>query len=235
MSRQFRVFYLSRQTLFAVLGVVVISGILLVLSRGQILPTLGTLKTGQATVIIDPGHGGVDSGAVYGELLEKDINLDVALQMRDYLVQKGIGVEVTREQDVDLGGELTKGRHRRDLDARLKVINRGRVAVSIHVNTIGDPAEEGAVVLYPRGSNTSQQLAEQILKELGKVQKLNYNQAIPRDNLYLLRRAEIPMVLVELGFISNAQDRSKLTNKTFKQKCAQAIAQGIVDFLDNLD
>ena len=81
--------------------------------------------------------------------MEKDITLDISLHIRDSL-QKDIPFVLTRESDIDLGGELTKGRHKRDLLARRQIINQGKIAVSIHVNTIDDHREEGAVVFMQK-------------------------------------------------------------------------------------
>lgn len=235
MTGSLRVIFLSKRALFFAVLMFIGCGLLLAFSGSQALITVGNFKRGKATVIIDPGHGGVDSGAKYGNMLEKNITLDVALRVREYLIQKGIDVQLTRESDVDLGGELTRGRHLRDLQARLQMINRGQIAVSIHVNTTRDYSEKGAIVFCARDSKNGRRLAEKILEELGKVQELNNDHLIPTDNLYLLRRAEVPLVLVELGFISNWQDRAKLDNETFRQKCAQAIAQGVINFLENPD
>lgn len=189
------------------------------------------LATG-AQVILDPGHGGVDPGALWGEVREKDIVLDVVQRMRLHLEEQGYSVVLTREADVDLGGELSPGRHRRDLEARVQVINQGRVAVSVHCNTIGDTSQRGAVVFYQKGSEEGQRLAACLLAELNKVQLLNDNRPLPRENLFLLRTSRIPTVIVELGFLSNAEDRQKLAEPGFRQQLAEAMSRGIINYLE---
>jgi N-acetylmuramoyl-L-alanine amidase len=183
-------------------------------------------------VVIDPGHGGVDSGAVFENILEKDITLETSLHIKKFLEEKDIISALTRDSDIDLGGELTKGRHKRDLLARREIINKGKIAVSIHVNTIGDIEEEGAVVFYAKGSLEGEKLGTSILSELGKVQNLNYPKPIPRTNLFLLRTSTPPIVLVELGFLSNSQDRTKLLRSEFRRECAKAIADGVDNYLN---
>lgn len=189
------------------------------------------LATG-ANVILDPGHGGVDPGALSGDVKEKDIVLDVVLRMNEYLTEHGYSVVLTRDQDVDLGGELTRGRHKRDLNARLEVINRGQVAVSIHCNTIGDSTQKGAVVFYQKGSEAGKRLAASLLAELNRVQLLNDNRPLPIENLFLLRTSRIPTVIVELGFLSNQEDKTKLQEAGFRQQLAEALSRGIINYLE---
>ncbi|HHY60983.1 MAG TPA: N-acetylmuramoyl-L-alanine amidase [Clostridia bacterium] len=188
------------------------------------------LATG-AQVILDPGHGGVDPGALWGDVKEKDIVLDVVQRMRQYLEENGYSVVLTRDADVDLGGELSPGRHRRDLQARLQVINQGQVAVSVHCNTIEDQSQRGAVVFYQKGSAEGERLAASLLAELNKVQLLNDNRPLPRENLFLLRTSRIPTVIVELGFLSNPEDRHKLLEPGFRQQLAEAMSRGIINYL----
>lgn len=185
-----------------------------------------------ADIILDPGHGGVDPGAMSGEIKEKDIVLDVVLRMNNYLEEHGYNVVLTRDQDIDLGGELSKGRHRRDLEARVNVIDRGKVAISVHCNTIKDPNQKGAVVFYQKGSEAGKELAASLLTELNKVQLLNDNRPLPRENLFLLRTSKIPTVIVELGFLSNQEDRTKLQEPAFRQQLAEALSRGVINYLE---
>lgn len=205
--------------------------VLSLLDYTEVIPV--SVGGNEADVILDAGHGGVDSGAYLENIKEKDITLDVVLRIGSILEAKGLQVKLTRDSDSDLGGALTKGRHRRDLEARLKTIDRGRIAVSVHVNTTGDSRECGAVVFYARNSQAGQRLATSILRELAKIHKLNYPEAIPRSNLFLLRASRIPVALVELGFLSNLDDRQKLIEPYFRQQCAQAIAAGISEYLNS--
>lgn len=188
------------------------------------------LATG-ANIILDPGHGGVDPGALSGEVKEKDIVLDVVVRMAKYLEGQGYDVALTRNSDIDLGGELFRGRHRRDLETRMEVINRGKVAVSIHCNVMDDSSQRGAVVFYQKNSEAGKRLASSLLTELNKVQLLNDNRPLPRENLFLLRTSKIPTVIVELGFLSNTEDKIKLQDVGFRQQLAEAISQGIMNYI----
>lgn len=124
-------------------------GAVAVWSNYPVVPMLGGLASGH--VVLDAGHGGIDPGTHdQGGVLEKDITLDVVLRLGDYLTLQGVPVEFTRETDRDVTGSETigRGRHRRDLEGRLRIFNRGIVAVSVHVNSSRDAAERGTVVFY---------------------------------------------------------------------------------------
>ncbi|HHX50854.1 MAG TPA: N-acetylmuramoyl-L-alanine amidase [Clostridia bacterium] len=195
-----------------------------------LLGSRAVLTTG-AAIILDAGHGGIDPGTHDGELKEKDIVLDVVLRMRDFLEGQGLRVDLTRDTDVDLGGELRRGRHQKDLEARLQLIKRGRVAVSIHCNSSTDKKQKGAVVFYQKDLKEGKKLADAVLQEVGQVQVLNHSFSVARQNLFLLRKAGIPVVLVEIGFLSNPEDKQKLQDKNFRQQLAEAVSKGIMDYL----
>ena len=115
----------------------------------QVTKTQGVLR--KLTVVIDPGHGGVDGGtADWQGNLEKNINLKIALKLREQLRQSGLRVVMTRDRDVDLAPFLAgrKGRHRRDLMGRINKALSARcfALVSIHCDYSQDPSKQGAVV-----------------------------------------------------------------------------------------
>ncbi|KKM09476.1 hypothetical protein SY88_17790 [Clostridiales bacterium PH28_bin88] len=210
-------------------------GLVAVTADYTVVPLLGGLVR-TTRVILDAGHGGIDPGAHDRcGVLEKNITLDVVLRMGDYLALHGVPVEFTRESDRDVTGEEIpgKGRHRRDLEGRLKIINRGTVGVSVHVNSSGDSDEHGAVVFYPKDSEEGKRLAEAILQKVHKVQSLNHTYVVPRTNLYLLRASNVPTVLVEMGFISNPEDKRKLQEPAFRQQMAVAVSEGILQYLED--
>ncbi len=180
-------------------------------------------------VVIDPGHGGIDSGTHDGHgLLEKDITLDIGLRMRDFLQKQGVPVVMTREVDDDVTDVKGRGRHRSDLTSRARIINQGTVAVSIHVNYSGNSQEQGALVFYERDNLQAEELGEKMVQVLAPIQNLNYDCPIPRKNLYLLNNTRVPMVLVEVGFISNAKDKQKLQDPVFLQTLAEELAKALI-------
>lgn len=185
-------------------------------------------------IVIDPGHGGIDSGTHDGHgFLEKDITLDIGLRMRDFLSKQGCPVIMTRETDEDVSDIDGRGRHLKDLQGRVNVIDQGTAAISIHVNYMGNRQEKGAVVFYAKGSQQGEALAKKVLEALALVGPLNHDFPIPRSNLYILSESQIPIVLVEVGFISNAVDKQKLQDPTYLQNVAEALGKAIIDQYSN--
>jgi N-acetylmuramoyl-L-alanine amidase len=191
------------------------------------------------TIVIDPGHGGVDPGAVSSDgILEKDITLAVAQQLRDYVQQAGAYVILTREDDRDLAESGTKGYSRRkaqDLRARLAVAkdNQADMLISIHLNS--NPAGgHGAQVFFDTELDQSKQLATLIQAHFRS--ELNTKRDIePQEDLYLLRYADIPAVLAEVGFLSNQEEKSLLKTSVYQKKVAYSMYQGILEYVSKFD
>jgi N-acetylmuramoyl-L-alanine amidase len=195
---------------------------------------------GKTVIVIDPGHGGVDGGANREGVLEKDINLSIAKKLCEKLKVNNFHVIMTREEDVSLDGQNTssKSRHKRDLNARMDIINgSGAVLfICVHVNCIGDSRASGSFVFYNEKQENSKALAACIQKALNEVKasgaERKAHEPVAAD-YYLLRGAKIPGVLVETAFISNETERKLLADEDFKQSLADAIAQGAGDYLKN--
>ncbi|EOD01529.1 N-acetylmuramoyl-L-alanine amidase family protein [Caldisalinibacter kiritimatiensis] len=200
-------------------------------------------KFRNGTVVIDPGHGGIDGGAHYKEyLLEKNINLDVALRLKNFLLKQRTRVIMTRDKDVSLEDKSTINdtRYKRDLDARKKIINTNNpdVFVSIHVNANSFSSKaRGVVIYYYPGSIEGERLAEEISKAIDCIvyeKYLKYEEIrskIVAEDYYITRETKVPGVIVEMGFITNPCDRKLFQNNTYKQKIAEAIGWGIMNYL----
>ncbi|MBS4026270.1 MAG: N-acetylmuramoyl-L-alanine amidase [Clostridia bacterium] len=221
---------LLRKKRLGIAGMLIVITLLMVgLVKNEVVPAFN-LFVDRPAVVLDAGHGGVDKGTSHGDLLEKEINLDIVLKTAKFLLDRGIAVDLTRDTDEDLGGKLKKGRHRKDLEFRVTKMNRGMVAVSIHVNS-GASKKGGALVLYPRENEEAKNLAELVLKEISQVQVLDHEFAIPKSNLYVLKKSQVPTILIEVGFISHPEDRVKLTNPDWRQQMAEAIGTGVLKYL----
>lgn len=180
-------------------------------------------------VVIDPGHGGLDPGTHDGEgFFEKDVNLDIGLRMRDYLLAQGVPVIMTRETDEDVSDTDGDGRHRRDLERRVEIINQGTLGVSIHANSAKTATERGFIVFYSKGNEEGKALAENTIKALAPIQHPNHDFPVLNGSLYLLRNAKVPIILVEVGFISNPEDRNKLKDPSYLQQIAEALGRAVV-------
>ncbi|MYL65849.1 N-acetylmuramoyl-L-alanine amidase CwlD [Bacillus hwajinpoensis] len=189
-------------------------------------------------IVIDPGHGGADGGAVGDNVVEKDIALKISLKLRDYLQEAGALVIMTRETDTDLASEGTKGlsnRKAEDLRKRVELINEGshHLFVSIHLNAIPSSQWSGAQTFYNPVNEESKALSRFIQDEIKRNLENTNRLAKNMDSVYLLREAEIPGSLVEVGFLSNPSERELLNTDTYQNKVAASIYQGIIRYATN--
>lgn len=220
------VYYIARRNLLWALlpTIVFLFGIFLQASAGQ--PLTGKI------IVVDAGHGGVDSGANRPGIAEKEINLAIALQLRDALKAQEARVVLTRDADVDLSGlcdsEQVRGRYRRDLNARLEMIQESDadLFVSIHANTSLKARRRGFECYYATGMDAGKMLALAIQDQLRAVAPISQN-AKPAD-YFVLRRNKVPAVLVEVGFITNTEEAALLQSAEYQRSLAKAIASGIV-------
>jgi N-acetylmuramoyl-L-alanine amidase len=189
-------------------------------------------------IVLDPGHGGPDPGAVQGEAIEKDISLSVSLKLRDYLQQQGALVVMTRETDVDLADKDLKGYSRRkvqDLKRRLEMINNSEAGffASIHLNAIPSSKWKGAQTFYSGHFKESKRGAKFIQEELRRNLENTNREAKTSNSIYILKNSEIPGVLVEIGFLSNPTEREMLRQEEYQEQVAASIYQGIMRYYTN--
>lgn len=196
-------------------------------------PTLAEPPLAGQVIMLDPGHGGIDPGAVFGNVYEKDINLAVALQLARLLRQDGAEVYLTRTDDSDYypSSRCTLQDKRQDLTIRAEMARQSGagILVSLHVNKDHHPGSQGAETYYFPGSTEGQRLAEAIQIRLKEIQPDNRRQAKAED-YFLLRTTPMPAVIVELGFISNSRERTLLLSAAWQKTLAEAICEGIIDF-----
>lgn len=187
-------------------------------------------------IVLDPGHGGPDGGAVGSDnTLEKDIALDVTKLLRDYLQQSGALVYLTREEDRDLAAEGTEGLARRkaeDLRNRLEFIKdkEADFFISVHLNALSSKQWRGAQSFYYPSLEKSENLAKFIQSEIIRNLENTKRDALAINGMYLLKHAEIPGALVELGFLSNANERELLKTKNYQRKIAASMYEGILRY-----
>ncbi|WP_128896401.1 N-acetylmuramoyl-L-alanine amidase CwlD [Longirhabdus pacifica] len=233
-----RVFWIyypkKRRMIIPLLAIFVIVG-LLSYDNTTTTWTQWTLPLSGQVIVIDPGHGGPDGGAVSKNgLLEKDINLDISLYLRDYLQQAGAIVYMTREGDYDLAEEGKQIRRKRqDILRRAEIIQekQAQLFISIHMNSIPSSRWSGAQTFYhSSGDPDSKKLAFFIQDEIKSSLNNTDREILPADSIYLLKTLEIPGALVEAGFLSNATESSLLGEAAYQQKIALAIYQGVLRY-----
>lgn len=176
---------------------------------------------GRILVVIDPGHGGKDSGAVgIGGLEEKDIILPIGKQVAAILEQHGVQAIMTRDADyfVDLGPRV-------DLTKRV----HANLFVSIHANSIDNaPQANGLEVYY--FSDSSLPLAETIQRSILRSVDVQ-DRGVRHARFYVLRNNTIPAILIETGFVTGAEDAPKLASPAYQTQMAEAIARGILLYI----
>ncbi|QDP38921.1 N-acetylmuramoyl-L-alanine amidase CwlD [Radiobacillus deserti] len=185
-------------------------------------------------IVIDPGHGGPDGGAVGKDnTLEKDIALEVSKILRDYLQQSGALVYLTRESDRDLADDDTAGLARRkveDIRNRVSFIKEKQadLFVSIHLNALPSTKWSGAQAFYYPSLDASENLAKLIQSEIKRNLENTNREALALNGMYLLKHAETPGALVEIGFLSNEHERELLKTNSYQRKIAASIYEGIL-------
>ena len=189
-------------------------------------------------IAIDAGHGGPDGGAVSRQgVIEKDINLAISLQLRDYLQQAGAIVVMTRETDQDLADTDQKGLRKRksqDMKRRVEFIRESKpdLLISIHMNSIPSNRWSGAQTFYRKDLPENEQLAKLIQAEIRRNLE-NTDRVAKQDerNLYLLRLSQVPAALIEVGFLSHPEESRMLADVDYQHQVASSIYKGILRFV----
>lgn len=190
-------------------------------------------------VVLDAGHGGDDPGKVgINGALEKDINLEITLLVKQYLEAQGITVMLTRETGEGLYDADASNKKVQDMKRRIAFIDQTAptVTVSIHQNSYPEEYVHGAQVFYYTGSREGLALAEYIQAQLiEKADPDNTRQVKANDSYYLLKKTGIPIVIVECGFLSNSAEAEKLCTREYQERVAWAIHMGILQYLKETD
>ncbi len=213
--------------------------ITLLVSEGRSESYLTAFAEGsKRTVIIDAGHGGEDSGAVARNgVYEKDLNLEIAFKLGEYLTSSGHNVVYTRTDDRLLytEEENIKGlRKINDLKNRVKLANsyEDAIFISIHMNSFGMESCSGLQVYYSAKSEDSRSLAESVQDEVVKrLQPQNRRKVKIGNDIHVLENSNNPAILIECGFLSNASECEKLCEKEYQKELSFAILCGIIEYI----
>jgi len=189
-------------------------------------------------VVIDAGHGGADPGKVgINNQLEKDINLQIAHLLKQFLQAEGITVVMTREGDAGLYDENASNKKVQDMKRRLAMIEEAEpvLVVSIHQNSYHEEYVKGAQVFYYDTSQNSKQLAMIIQEQLRSLDPENKREAKGNDSYFLLKKTSKPIVIVECGFLSNREEAEELSTPLYQEKVAWNIHMGIMKYLNGVE
>lgn len=193
-------------------------------------------------IIIDPGHGGEDGGAVgHNGIVEKNINLKISLALRDVLQLLGYETIMTRENDKAIYDKDSKGlkqKKRSDLRNRLSIIHknseRNSIFLSIHQNKFPNEKYSGSQIFYSKNNPLSETLASCIKDSIVNSLQPENDREIKEatSKIFLLNKSEIPSVTVECGFLSNKEEAQKLNDESYQRKIALCTASGINDYFN---
>ena len=189
-------------------------------------------------IVIDPGHGGEDGGAVSCTgTPESTYNLDISCRLKDLLNLLGYETAMIRETDISVytKGDTLAQKKASDLKERVNLVNEtdGAVLISVHQNYFSDSQYSGAQVFYAK-TDGSKELAEELQAEF--VAKLNpgsRRQAKKSSGIYLMDRIQCPGILVECGFLSNPQEEKKLKDSSYQKVLCSVIAATVSRYLSN--
>ena len=196
----------------------------------------GAAREENRLILIDAGHGGNDPGKVGVDgTLEKDLNLELAKKLKTLLEQQDMEVMLIREEDRGLYDEDGSNKKVQDMKRRCALINEEQPAcvISIHQNSYHEESIHGAQVFYYSTSKESERLANTLQSELVRVaEPENTRPAKANDTYYLLKKTNVPVVIVECGFLSNWEDCAKLQDEDYQDKLVWAIHMGVLKYMN---
>jgi N-acetylmuramoyl-L-alanine amidase len=197
--------------------------------RALNLPLLGKV------IYIDPGHGGKDPGAIYENTYESSLNLEISLTLQSELEKNGAIVYLTRYGNYDLSVKNATSRKRSDLSRRANIINESNadLYLSIHLNSDTSSTWYGTQVFYDTVNDKNELLAKYLQQSY--IEDLNTKREYKNiKGHYLYRKINIPGVLIETGFITNANDRYLLKDKNYQKKFSKSTVKGIINYFKNM-
>ena len=188
---------------------------------------LPNVKQNKFFVVIDPGHGGPDPGAIgINGIRETDIVLEVSKLVKELLSEKGVKVILTRKNEVEL-----------DLPPRVSFANRmdADIFVSIHANASRGKRRDinGVETFYFRGWR-GRLLAKRIQKQILRVSPGSPDRGVKQGRFYVIKNTNMPAVLVEIGFLTGRLDARRLEKAAHRKRIAYAISKGILEYLSKV-
>lgn len=222
--------WVSKRVISIVAGVIAIAA-MLTLAGFAALSVATTFQTG--VIVIDAGHGGIDGGVAYGDMVEKVLTLDISYRLKAKLEAKGFKIVMTRTDD----NALADGK-KADMQARKEVIEKSKanLVISIHINKFTSASRRGVQVFYD-DTEKNKVLGERMQSILNTHINAPY---IDRNNLeaiagdyYITKCTDRPSIIIECGFISNSNDRVLLKTEKYKDDLADCIAMGAEAMFEN--
>lgn len=190
----------------------------------------------EKVIVIDAGHGGADPGMIgIGGLEEKGINLAVSMKLKEALENQGFTVVMTRQEDKGLYEEGTRNKKVQDMQNRIEIMEKAKpiLAVSIHQNSYTEESVKGPQVFYYETSAEGQKLAVNIQSALNtELSTERPRKEKGNTSYFLLKKSPCVLNIVECGFLTNKQEAELLQTEEYQQKIVEAVAKGIVQYME---
>ena len=182
-------------------------------------------------IYLDPGHGGMDPGSTYKNIYEKDINLQICNALKQELEKNGSKVFMTRYSDYDLSSNNVSQRKRSDLTNRAKIINKSNadMYISIHLNATPSSTWRGVQVFYDDVNSKNKEIAKYFQQQLNIDLKNNRKYSEIKGMLFN-RQVTVPGILIEVGFLSNPNDRYLLRQEGYQLKVSKSIVKALISY-----
>ena len=184
-------------------------------------------------VVLDAGHGGIDGGVVgvNTKVKESTLNLQMTYILKELFTTAGFPVVLTRTDDNGLYGDATDGFKRRDMQKRKEIILQAKanMVISVHMNKFSSPSRSGPQVFFEESSEAGKLFAQKMQAVLNDFTG-NKHSALAGD-YFMLKCTESPSIIVECGFLSNAEDERKLINKDYQRQLAEKIFNGALLYI----
>lgn len=193
-------------------------------------------------VIVDAGHGEPDGGAVTSDgVKESTLNLQIAQKLEELLIDEGMEVIMTREDENNIADADKQNKVREmkvsDINNRIKIANESDAdfLISIHMNKYEGSGCKGWQTFYNKNSENGKKLAEAIQEGIKEVvQTNNKRTALKIENIKLVDKSTIPTVIVECGFISNPEEKVLLQSEEYQEKIAEGIVKGVRKYIEEI-
>ncbi len=215
------------------IGVAVCIGV----CAGFAVKSAAAVNPNMPTVVIDAGHGGIDNGVqgINSKTDEADINLAIARFLKGQFSAAGFNCVMTRTNEAGLYGDTSKGFKMRDMKKRKEIIENcnADMVISVHQNFCPLPSKRGGIVFFEKSSEVSGALAAKIQEELNALPQCTKPTGAMHGDYYMLKCTNSPSVIVECGFLSNAEEDKLLNDESYQRALAYAIFKGAVSYFAN--
>ena len=221
-----------KKSFLIVIAAIIAIGIIIGVCAGFAVKEASAVNPNMPTVVIDAGHGGIDNGVqgINSKTDEADINLAISRFLKGQFTAAGFNCVMTRTNEAGLYGDTSKGFKMRDMKKRKQIIEdcKADIVISVHQNSCPIPSRRGGTVFFDKSSKSGKALADAIQAELNSLEEcVKKNDALAGD-YYMLKCTDNPSVIVECGFLTNAEDDRLLNTEEYRDKVAYAIFKGAI-------